>query len=119
MVEAAAAGAGLGTAPDRGRQAVLALAAGYIAEGERRLLWLPVFFGAGIGVYFSLTAEPRWWLGIAAAAVAGALALMHRRYPPASEAMLALLVFAAGFALAGDTTCEHQAPMRTVGGKER
>ena len=24
------------------------------AEGDRRLLWLPVFFGAGIGVYFAL-----------------------------------------------------------------
>ena len=28
------------------------------AEGERRLLWLPVFFGAGIGVYFLLKVEP-------------------------------------------------------------
>jgi hypothetical protein len=28
------------------------------AEGERRLLWLPVFFGAGIGVDFMLRGEP-------------------------------------------------------------
>ena len=34
------------------------------AEGERRLLWLPVFFGAGIGVYFALTVEPPLWPGI-------------------------------------------------------
>ena len=28
------------------------------AEGERRLLWLPVFFGVGIGIYFLLKVEP-------------------------------------------------------------
>ena len=38
----------------------------YAAEGERRLLWLPVFFGAGIGVYFSLSFEPPLWAGFGA-----------------------------------------------------
>ena len=29
-----------------------------IAERERRPLWIPVGFGTGIGLYFSLYAEP-------------------------------------------------------------
>ena len=51
-----------------------AAADAYAAEGERRLLWLPVFFGAGIGVYFSLTFEPPLWLGFGAAILAAGTA---------------------------------------------
>ena len=35
------------------------LAATITAEGERRVLWLPVFFGGGIASYFTLTADGR------------------------------------------------------------
>jgi hypothetical protein len=52
-----------------------ALADCFAAEGDRRLLWLPVFFGAGIGVYFDLTVEPPLWPGIVAAIAGIGLAL--------------------------------------------
>lgn len=74
-----------------------ALAARLAAEGERRLLWLPVFFGAGIGLYFALTFEPPLWLGPAATAAAGVAAAGLRRCPAWRGAALALAVLAAGF----------------------
>ncbi|MEI6985988.1 MAG: hypothetical protein WCK65_07665, partial [Rhodospirillaceae bacterium] len=35
------------------------------AERERWGLWLPVGFGSGIALYFSLASEPPLWLGCA------------------------------------------------------
>jgi competence protein ComEC len=81
------------------------------AEGERRLLWLPVFFGAGIGVYFALKVEPPLWPGVAAAIAGAGLSFALRRHPAWCEAALALTVFAVGFALMGETAWERQAPM--------
>ena len=81
------------------------------AEGERRLLWLPVFFGAGIGVYFLLKVEPPLWPGFAAALAAAALALALRRNWAWCEAALAFALFAAGFAWMRETAWEREAPM--------
>ena len=50
------------------------------AEGERRLLWLPVFFGAGIGIYFLLKVEPPLWPGIAAVIAGVGSVIAVRRY---------------------------------------
>jgi competence protein ComEC len=111
MADATAAGGGLGSASDWGARLVAALAARYEAEGDRRLLWLPVFFGAGIAVYFSLAVEPPLWLGPAAAVGAAALAGALRRQRGAGEAALLLFLFAAGLALAGETTRERHTPM--------
>lgn len=111
MADAAVAGGWLGRAPGWGARAWEMLHAALAAEGERRLLWLPVFFGAGIGVYFALTFEPPLWPGIAGIAAAAGLAAAMRNYPLTGEAALALSVFAAGFTLAAETTWEHQAPM--------
>src|SRR5579875_3733015 len=66
MTDAAIAGGRLGRVPEPGRRLFAALAGRLAAEGERRLLWLPVFFGAGIGLYFALRFEPPLWLGPAA-----------------------------------------------------
>ena len=88
-----------------------ALAAAFAAEGDRRLLWLPVFFGAGIGTYFSLTSEPPLWLGGAGTIAAGGLAVALRRHHGWCEAAVALAVFAAGFALIGETSWEREAPI--------
>jgi competence protein ComEC len=87
-----------------------AVADTYAAEGERRLLWLPVFFGAGIGVYFSLTFEPPLWLGFGATVAAGAASFLLHRRPLWCEAALALALFGAGFTLIGETTWQRQAP---------
>jgi competence protein ComEC len=111
MADAAAAGGGLGSASEWGAGLVAALAARFDAEGDRRLLWLPVFFGAGIAVYFSVTIEPPLWLGAVAAVVTGALAYGLRRHQPAGAAALALFLVAAGFALACETTRECGTPM--------
>jgi competence protein ComEC len=81
------------------------------AEGDRRLLWLPVFFGAGIGLYFALNVEPPAWLGPTAMIAAGGLAFAVRRRPPLCEAALALAAFAAGLALVEETAWERAAPM--------
>ena len=64
------------------------------AEGDRRLLWLPVFFGAGIGVYFALKVEPPLWPGVVAAIVGAGLSFGARRHRAWCEAALALTVFA-------------------------
>ena len=53
----------------------------FVAEGDRRLLWLPVFFGAGIGAYFVLTVEPPLWPSIAAAIAGLGLVFALRRHP--------------------------------------
>src|SRR5258708_7340882 len=83
-------------APRRFLRPWVALAAAFAAEGDRRILWLPVFFGTGIAFYFTLTSEPPPWIGgaatIAAAAVAGAL----RRWPALRNAGIALAFVAAG-----------------------
>jgi len=74
------------------------LAAAFAAEPERRVLWLPVFFGAGIAIYFALTVEPPGWLGGAGFVLAAGLAVAARAWPGWREATIALAAVAAGFA---------------------
>ncbi|HEY3910325.1 MAG TPA: ComEC/Rec2 family competence protein [Stellaceae bacterium] len=111
MADAAIADGGRGAAAAWAARLAKAAANAYAAEGERRLLWLPVLFGAGIGVYFSLTFEPPLWLGAGGTILAGGAAFGLHRHPLACEPMLALALFCAGFALIGETTWERQAPM--------
>ena len=110
MADAAIAGSGLGAASAWGARQFKTLAESYAAEGERRLLWLPVCFGAGIGVYFALTFEPPLWLGFGAALAAGIGALLLQKHPLLCEAALALAMFCAGFALIGETSWQREAP---------
>jgi competence protein ComEC len=98
MTDTAIAGGRLGRVPEPGRRLFTALAGRLAAEGERRLLWLPVFFGAGIGLYFALRFEPPLWLGPAALLSASGGAAAARRYPAWRGAALVLAVAAAGFA---------------------
>lgn len=45
------------------RCAVAAVAARFLDERDRWLVWAPVLIGAGIAGYFALRAEPPWWSG--------------------------------------------------------
>lgn len=49
-----------------------------VATGQRGL-WLPVFFGAGIGLYFALPVEPEFWPAALLFGLAGMLAVWMRR----------------------------------------
>lgn len=82
------------------------------AERERWPLWLPVFFGAGIGLYFGLSREPPGWLGAIAFAIAAAAAgLASYRRPRLLFAAVPAALVAAGFAVAQGRTAWVEAPV--------
>jgi competence protein ComEC len=87
------------------------------ANQERRALWLTVLFGAGIGLYFALPAEPdpRIAAGLVAAAI-GLAVLVRKRSRPFA-ACLCLVAAAAGFGAANLRTVSVAAPVleRRVG----
>ena len=111
MADAAIAGGRLGSVAEWRDRVCGAVADRLAAEGERRLLWLPVFFGAGIGIYFLLRVEPPLWPGVAAATAGAGAAWALRRYPGWREIALAFTALAAGFALMRATAWEREAPM--------
>ena len=81
------------------------------AERDRWFLWLPVFLGTGIGIYFSLTLEPPLWLGLALAAV-GILGVAVARWLERRIAgSLAIAAVAIGFAAAQVETWAVAAPV--------
>lgn len=81
------------------------------AERSRWFLWLPVLYGAGVGLYFSLRQEP--WLLAALMPVPAALAvwLVARRSTLAVVAAAAALAVALGFAAAKLRTIWVAAPV--------
>lgn len=82
-----------------------------LAERGRWPLWLPVFLGIGIGLYFALPAEPGpSWAVASVAAGAVALWLARRRPVPLFLAAACLLAVAAGFAAAQLRTHRLAAP---------
>jgi competence protein ComEC len=88
-----------------------ALAAALAAEGDRRVLWLPVLFGSGVSLYFALTVEPPRWLGAGGVLAAAQAAFLLRRHLAWRSVALCLAVAAAGFALITETARERAAPM--------
>jgi len=111
MADTAVAEERVGLMPAWAARIVTGLSERLAAEGARRLLWLPAFFGAGIGVYFVLKFEPPLWPGVFGVIAGAGLSFALRRYPAWCEAALALTVFTAGFALMCETARERQAPM--------
>ncbi len=111
MADLAAARENLGAAPRRSLRPFAAVAEAFAAEGDRRILWLPVFFGTGIALYFALTVEPPRWLGIPTALGAAALAVALRRRPAWRGIGIAIAFVAAGFAVMQQSRWEHGAPM--------
>jgi competence protein ComEC len=106
-----AVGEGLTAAPRRGFRPIPALAECIAAEGERRILWLPVFFGGGIALYFALTVEPPWWAGVAATAALLGVAAALRRWAPGRIVALLAAIAAAGFAVIQQSRWQHDAPI--------
>ena len=75
-----------------------ALAAQLDAEQGRWFLWLPVFFGAGVGIYFELLEEPDFTLSLGLFIAALALRMLARARPiRLSRHASILLCISAGF----------------------
>ena len=111
MADISVASGELEAAARRPTGALATLGAALAAEGERRILWAPVWFGSGIALYFSLLFEPPLWLGVAAFVAALAFAaLVWQRRVWRSAALCGALA-AGGFALVAATTSERAAPM--------
>jgi competence protein ComEC len=111
MANLAVAGEGFGAAPRRFVRPFLALTEAFAAEGDRRILWLPVFFGTGIALYFALTIEPSLWIGRAATIGAAAMVVALWRWPGLRNAGIALAFVAAGFAVMQHARLERGTPM--------
>jgi competence protein ComEC len=86
-----------------------------VAEEQDRLaLWLPVCLGAGVGLYFVLSAEPAWWVGVLALALSVGLLAGLRRPTPAGLGRVAagaLVAIAVGFMAAQVRTIVVAAPV--------
>ncbi|HLY55957.1 MAG TPA: ComEC/Rec2 family competence protein [Stellaceae bacterium] len=94
----------------------MSLAATLSAERDRWVLWAPVGLAAGIGLYFSLHDEPRPFLGVAVAALAGGLTVLALRSKQGAAggvvaAALPIAIVALGFALAQLETWRVATPM--------
>jgi competence protein ComEC len=81
------------------------------AEQERWFLWLPVLFGAGIALYFSLPVEPLTSVALLPVAAALALHAAGRRHGTGALISAALLALACGVAAAKLRTEAMRAPV--------
>ena len=101
----------LGAAPQWRWRPLAALVEALAAEGDRRILWLPVFFGAGIALYFTPTVEPPRWLGLTLTIAATLPAILLRHRPVWRNAAIAAAFSAAGLAIMQQARWEYGAPM--------
>ena len=79
---------------------VLDLSALLAAEQDRWFLWVPVFVGVGIGLYFAAPIEPVWVFAVAPLLAASGLKLAVRRGVVALALTGAVLCAAVGFGAA-------------------
>ena len=49
-----------------------------LTEQDRWPLWIPVLFGIGVAIYFTLPIEPPYWLGLLSIIVAASCLWVHR-----------------------------------------
>ncbi len=68
-----------------------------LSEADRWFLWVPVLFGAGIGIYFALDEEPAGIIAFAAPMAIFGLLLLARGRPALWACFAALLCVALGF----------------------
>lgn len=76
------------------------LRASYAADNDRLFLWIPVFMGAGIALYFGLGFEPPFWAALLPPPVAAWFAWRARHRPLAGPISMALLCVAVGLVAA-------------------
>ena len=67
------------------------------AERERWFCWVPVLFGAGIGIYFALPVEPSKWLTLGLIEFLLLATFLCRRYPLLLRFIAVAAIILAGF----------------------
>ncbi len=92
-------------------RAVSALAAWLDVEQGRWVLWVPVLFATGIGLYFALPSEPSQRLAFGALTVAFAMRVIARDRLIGFLVTSAALCIAAGFTVATIRTAVMDAPI--------
>ena len=75
------------------------------------VLWVPVLFGAGSGLYLTLPVEPAGWIAPAAAGLFALAALLLRGHTAPALGLAALALLAAGVASADWRTDRVSAPV--------
>jgi competence protein ComEC len=92
---------------------VVVLGRVFAAERDRWVLWLPVGFGFGIGLYFALPTEPPRWTAIAWTLLCLGLGVICRRVRGVAVTALALGVVGLGVVIAEQRTDYVAAPLLT------
>lgn len=82
-----------------------------MTERDRWPLWLPIFLGLGISLYFAAPSEPPLWLGGTALAGTLVLAWVGRKHPQTTLAAIAAVTVALGFCAAQVRTAQVAAPV--------
>jgi competence protein ComEC len=80
-------------------------------ERERWLLWAPVVFASGIGVYFALSFEPPLWLGIAGLGLAAGIWMLGRSHAGAVILAFGMAASALGWQAGAWATRQAAAPV--------
>lgn len=86
----------------------------FFADQQRWSLWLPVFFGTGIALYFALPLEPSKWITLGVAEFLILLAILWRFHPERLVALLVPAFILLGFAVIQIRTIwlsSYQAPI--------
>lgn len=82
------------------------------AEQSRLVLWLPVFMGAGVLVYYELRFEPPLWWGLAAAGASVGGAVLFRPVPVLRRCLAPIAAMALGF-LSSQWSTAREPPIET------
>lgn len=83
----------------------------FLEQRDRFILWVPVFIGIGVGLYFSLPHEPALWVSGTGVIVLLVSMSMLRRFPLPFYAVFCLLLPVLGFTSAKFHTDRITAPM--------
>ena len=83
----------------------------FVAERERWALWLSVFLGSGVALYFALPTEPPLWLGAAGLVAVAAGAIGFRRTAHVAIVTGALGALVLGFVVAQWRTARVAEPI--------